>query len=451
MSRLSEWIREVNWDDEDIRNEYVYTSSIDELLELIAYLRGLIDADYLTPEYNPFTYVPNNELSGTGGCGEVNCKVIRAKKFATFSAIYADDVFIQLGLITNEHFDSYCSDDFDEKTIDDFKYDFIAEIEVIISYLTLIECGVVHIEPARKTYCKDCFQKSLLQRNDLIDITLIMEYVKEKVIIEATRYDKKDKELVIELKNIDDYFDGENLITSIRESEDNKFPSSYKKLGVMDKTERLWNNLIEEFVESEFVSACYYTNYCRENNAKLITSKPSDGMFAALTRGDNDAKYVLEVYKNLPQYDMPFIQNISIQKAMQLSEKESSAFDRYRIALNKAIEEQCKTNSKVEWQDIYNDILYPEFANLDLKLKNLREGSGFKKIFGDILIVGGVVTAGLLSGMIPMSFAGVGAALGGTAGITAFGNKIKDNQSNKKSKLRTNDYYFLWKLKNNSK
>lgn len=450
MSRLSEWIREVNWDNEDIRNEYVYTSSMEELLELIAYLRELIEADYLIPEYNPFTYVPNNELSGTGGCGEVNCKVRRAKKFATFSAIYADDVYLQLDLITNEHFDLYNSDDFDENTSYDFKYDFIAEIEVIISYLTLIECGIVHIEPARKTYCKDCFQKALLQRNDLIDITPIMEYVKEKVIIEATRYDKKNKELVIELKNINEYFDGEILITSIREREDNKFPKSYKKLGVMDKSEKLWNDLIEEFVESEFVSACYYTNYCRENNAKLITSKPSDGMFATLTRGENDAKHVLEVYNNLPQYDMPFFQNISIQKAIQLREKESAAFDRYRIALNKAIEEQCKTNSKVEWKDIYDDILYPEFANLNVKLKNLKEGSGFKKTFGDILIVGGVVTAGLLSGMIPMSIAGVGVALGGTTGITALGNKIKDNQGNKKAELRTNDYYYLWKLKNNS-
>ncbi|MCK9267258.1 MAG: hypothetical protein M0P14_00925, partial [Alkaliphilus sp.] len=97
---------------------------------------------------------------------------------------------------------------------------------------------------------------------------------------------------------------------------------------------------------------------------------------------------------------------------------------------------------------IYNDILYPEFANLDLKLKNLKEGT-FKKTFGDILIVGSVVTAGLLSGMIPMSFAGVGAALGGTAGVTALGNKLKDNQGNKEAELRTNDYYYLWKLKNN--
>jgi len=448
MSRLSEWIREVNWDNEDIRNEYIFTSSIEELLELIAYLRKLIEADYLMPEYNPFSYVPNNELSGIGGCREIGCKVRRAKKFATFSAIYADDVYIQLNLITSEHFDLYNHNDFNEKDSYDFKYDFVAEIEVIMSYLTLIECGVVHIEPVRKTYCKNCFQKVLLQRDDLIDITPIKQYVKEKVIIKAIEYDKKNKLLVAELRNIDDYFDGENLIVLIEEREDNKFFESHKKLGVMDKTERLWNDLIEEFVEGEFVSACYYANYCRENNAKLITSKLSDGMFAMLTRGENDAKHILDVYKNLPQYDMPFFQNISIQKAIQLREKESAAFNRYRIALNKAIEEQCKTNSKIEWQDIYNDILYPEFANLDLKLKNLKEGT-FKKTFGDILIVGSVVTAGLLSGMIPMSFAGVGAALGGTAGVTALGNKLKDNQGNKEAELRTNDYYYLWKLKNN--
>ncbi|MFV0516954.1 MAG: hypothetical protein ACK5MV_06125 [Aminipila sp.] len=447
MSRLSQWIREVNWENEELRNKYVFTASIDELLVLISYLRDLIEADYIIPEYNPFTYVPNNELSGTGGCSEVNCKVRRAKKFATFSAIYADDVYIQLNLITNEHFDYYNPADFDEESSFAIKYDFIADIEVILSYLELIECGVVHIEPVRKTFCKDCFQKVLLQTNNFIDITPINEYVKEKVIIEAIEYDEKNKQLVIELKNINDYFDGENLITSIKEKEDNKFPKSYKKLGIMDKTESVWNDLIEQFVENEFVSACYYTNYCRENNAKLITSKPSDGMFAMLTRGGDDVKHVLEVYKNLPQYDMPFFQNISIQKAMQLREKEGMAFDRYRIALNKAIEEQCKTNSKIEWKDIYDDILYPEFLNLDTKLNNLKDGI-FKKTFGDLLIVGGIVTAGLLAGFIPVSLSGIVGALGGTTGITALGKKLKDNHSNKKAELRTNDYYYLWRLKN---
>ena len=441
MSELSNWIRSVSWDDDTVRLKFMSTCSRDELFNLIEYLRDLIDKDYKQPKYNPYTFVPNNELSGTGGCSEIGCKLRRAKKFATFSAVYADDVFLQLQLITDEHFDMWEPSLMDNESFDKLKDAFNCDISVILTYLPLIEEGIVHIEPVRKLYCKKCFQRQLLQRNDLVDYSPIVKYVKDRVVIDVTESRRKLDYMFVELKNIDDYFDGENQILVVSGEEFRKLSNGDKKVGKKNVSREYWSKLIDDFVEKEFVSSCYYTKYCRDNDAKLITSKPSDGLFASITRGEN-AEEVLATYKNLPQYDMPFISNISIENALRLRKLEYEAFDRYRIALDKAVKEQCKTNSKVEWKDIYNDILYPEYNHLDLKLRNIKS-ENFVKTFGEILLLGGTITAGILTGFPIVTELAV------TAG-TALGAHLLAHKAENNIKLRENDYYYLWRLSKES-
>lgn len=447
MSKLCEWIKEVNWDDSIVRNEYILTCDIEELFNLIEYIRKLINEDYVAPEYSPYSFVPNNELSGTGGCSEINCKVRRASKFATFSAIYADYVYLQLNLITDEHFDMWNPSTMDKADIYAFKYAFNCDISVILAYLPLIEYGIAIIEPVRKLFCKECFQRKLLNRNDLVDYSAITQHVKENVIIELGKYSNRDKYATVELKNINNYFDGENLLYTLSRENLDKLNKYDRKPGIKSVKSPYWNKIIEEFVENEFVSSCYYTNYCRENNAKLITSKPSDAMFASITRSKDSAKNILETFKNLPQYEMPYIQQLSIENALHLREIEHEAFNNYRIALDKAVKEQCSTNEKIEWKDIYDDILYPEYAKLDMKLRNLSSGV-YSKTFSNMVVLLGTITGGVLSGVItktPQTIVGGALASGAAAEVIT---QAMTKRNFEKVELRQNDYYYLWRLRN---
>ena len=152
------------------------------------------------------------------------------------------------------------------------------------------------------------------------------------------------------------------------------------KTGTLITDPSLINNFIDNFIEDEFVSASYYASYCKSNNAKLITNKISDSMFMNLANQTKIDSNGLNYYNAIPKYDMPFVTNITIEKALQLRKVESESFNKYRIALNKAISEQRKTNSTLEWDDIYDDILFTEFCELDKKSENIRNRI-YKKYF----------------------------------------------------------------------
>lgn len=446
MSRLTEWIRDVSWDKGEVCNDFIWNSSIEEIFETILYIRRLIVEDFYIPEVKPYSFVPNDELSGFGGCMEVKCKIRRAKKFATFSALYADYVFVKLKMITNAHMEDWDFSDFREKDIFDFKYSFLGDMLVILQYLTLIEHGVIIIEPPRQTYCKDCFRKVMLGSSKEIDYSAITEFVKKNAEVILLPYKQRDSYVCFEIRNIEDYFDGESLLM-VREKSCLSHLRSVKS-GKKNNNEILIDSMLEQFVTNQFLDACYYTMECRKDSAKLITSKPSDALFAAITREKESDKAALESFTKLPQYDIPFFSDISLEKAMKLRELEGESFDRYRVALDSAVKEQCKTSSESEWKDIYSDILYPEFTKLDMKLRNIKDGI-FSKTFVDIFIITMAITAGVLSGSILETTGGtiVGGAIS-TAVSTGGVKNILMRPQEKKSELRENDFYFLWRLKN---
>lgn len=165
-----------------------------------------------------------------------------------------------------------------------------------------------------------------------------------------------------------------------------------------------------------------------------------------LTNQKSKPNHGLDYYNVIPKYDMPFVANITIEKALHLREIEGESFNKYRIALNKSISEQCKTNSTVEWSNIYDDILFPAFSELDEKLKNIRKGI-FKKTFYEIALVGTVISAGIYTGIIPSNITDIMKSIGiGTDTSITVTHQIFDKVPDKAT-LRENDYYFLWKLK----
>lgn len=116
MSKLIDYLESINLLSEQELWDYICENDIETLDTLIIYLRRLIDEDFQISEYTPFTFVPNADISGTGGCNEISCRMSRAQKFAVFSALYADKVYIQLQFITDEHYD-FC--DIDEIEADE--------------------------------------------------------------------------------------------------------------------------------------------------------------------------------------------------------------------------------------------------------------------------------------------------------------------------------------------
>lgn len=449
MSRVIEYLKEINLDNRKKVENYIRNSTTEELVILIEHLRNLIEQDYVVKKYNPFTFVPNNELSGAGGCFEINCKIERATRFAIFSSLYAEDVYIQLNFITSPH------DSFNIKEIDsdsqisfNFRYMLECDISILNTYSKLIESGIVHIAPPKNSYCKDCFHKEILGLEKFVDIEPIKKSILNKAKLYINSHEKKSDLVTFKVENMDEFFPEHGQIFAVPRKKLINLSNSSIKPGALITDRDLINDFVNNFVDGEFVSASYYASYCKNNNAKLITNKISDSMFMDLANQKNKLNHGLDCYNTIPQYDMPFVTDITIEKALQLREIEGESFNKYRIALNKSISEQHKTNSTLEWNDIYDDILFPAFSELDEKLKNIKNGL-YKKTFFEIGLVGTVISAGVYTGIVPNNIVDIMKSVGlGTSASIGLAHQVFSKIPGKET-LRENDYYFLWQLKKN--
>lgn len=195
----------------------------------------------------------------------------------------------------------------------------------------------------------------------------------------------------------------------------------------------------------------YTTKYCNEQKAKLITNKVSDAMFLSLKKDNQSLSEIMNYTNFLPEYDLLITNNLCIENVIRLRQEEAESFNKYRIALNKAVVEQNKTKNVTDWKKIYDDIIFPELNNLDMKMKQIRNGR-LNRFFCTMAVVGTTMIANAFGNMInPEMFSNI-PALGTSVGAAGV-NFILDKTSTKKSELQNNDYFFLWKLRksNNSK
>jgi|GEM_PF-899488 len=431
---------------ENLEN-YIWESKLQTLIDVAIQVRTIIDRTFIYKEYTPFSFVPSGELSGVGGCSEVNCKIGRARNFSIFSGLYADNVYLTLKFLTSIHFDTDIDDIYDHEY--NFRYMLWCDFTIITTYADLINFGIVQIAPTQKNFCLDCFQKKLLDLPYPVDLSTLEQYYLNKAKLTLEEYDPKLNSVNVSFENMDEFFplhtESVNFVGDILEL----LPKSERKSNTTIKNQKFKKAVVHEIVYDEFSEVCLYSLCCKNLDSKFITSKPSDGIFLEMTKPNKKYTQNISQIDNLPLYDLPIISDAPTSTILKLREIEGDSFNKYRIALNKAVQEHYNAENSVQVREIYDDIIYPAFQQLDERLHNLRSGM-FKKTFSSIVMVGSVISAGVYTGIIPPNAPEILAAIGGASVVTSAGINVMNNLTNKKSTLRENDFYFLWKLKDSS-
>jgi len=428
---------------ENLEN-YIWESKLQTLIDVAVQVRTIVDRMFRYKEYTPFSFVPSGELSGVGGCSEVSCKISRARNFSIFSGLYADNVYLTLDYLTSIHFDTDINDIYDNEY--NFRYMLWCDFTIIITYAELISFGIVQIAPTQKNICPDCFQKKLLELPQPVDLSSLEQYYFKKAKLTLEEYDPMLNSVRISFENMDEFFplhtESINFVGDILEL----LPISERKSNITIKNQKFKKAVLHNIIHDEFSEVCLYSLCCKNLDSKFITSKPSDGIFLEMTQSNKKNKQNIPRIENLPLYDLPIISDAPTSTILKLREIEEDSFNRYRIALNRAVQEHYNAETSVQIREIYDDIIYPAFQQLDERLHNLRNGM-FKKTFSTIVVVGSAISAGVYTGIIPPNVPEILAAIGGTSVLTSSGINVMNNLTNKKSALRENDFYFLWKLK----
>ena len=442
MNQLISYFNEINILTHEKLEDFIFSSELNVLINFAIEVRQIVEEDFNYNEYTPFSFVPSTELSGAGGCREVNCKIRRAEDFSIFSGLYADNVYLTLNFLTALHFDT------DIEMIyfyeDDFRYMLWCDFSIILVNAELIKRGIVQIVPTQKNVCPDCFQKQLLGLPNPVDLSALKNHYIDNAQLIVNNYDKNEDRIQIAFENMSDFFPLHTESMTFENDILDLLPKKERKINKIIKNLKFKTAVINELLDSEFSDVCLYSLCCKNMDSKFITTKPSDAMFLEMTQQRNNRISTIE---NLPLYDLPIISSIPMNTILKLREVENDSFNRYRIALNRAIKENYNSKNKKQIKEVYDDILYPAFQNLDERLRNIKTGM-FRKTFSTIMVVGSVISAGLYTGIIPPNAQEIFLTLGGTSALTKFGmDKIK-SLIEEKEQIRENDFYFLWRLKN---
>lgn len=424
---------------------YVTKATNKDITRLILGMRNAVNnQEHKLNDHSPFSFIASPEISGAGGCMERSCRLKRTETFTIYSALYADKVYINVNSINNPHFIEALTSG--NKVL---KYYFATDLLMLNQLRPLLEKDIVRIVKPEFQFCQDCVQKYLEPIGLNIDIDEIENYYIDS--IEAYISYNHDYDVFnISFKNVGDFFEHGTMIHKLNEVDlqlRNKIKSSPSNIYCLTKEEIKNYGFFKRVLKQEINRLKMHALEARILNSKLLTSKNFDS-FAFETAINNETKTnsFVGIMREIPIYSLPLIYGTGVDNILRIREEENDAFKKYRLALNKATKERLKSYSAKELNEIYEDIIYPSFTELDISLNKLRKSS-LKKLLGEFIIVASVVSMGVSTGFVPSDPKSILTTLGGISALTKAGSSAFE-WVRKKDEIKENDYYFLWKLKN---
>ena len=376
--------------------------------------------------------------------------IVRSGHHGPDFALYSDTVYIQNYFSDYQH-----TEEFDEVLLRD---NFIGNILCLLKAKPLIDKGLVKVFAFEGHMCADCIGDKIVKNE---------KHSGKKI---QAAYNETIKEITSTL-SMQAFCDGEFFKLNISAPDDviehggvvytKKFPfdffaesktlfrkvlsgevvelskSMVRKSGFGEYTA---NKIIENITYEAFLNSTLKTNF--------------------VTNRSSHIKFLSKVSNNAPQEDrnriagkylqtiVPVAAEVDIQDIIKLRSRERDSFIQFRGALNRAIDEyygRKKSFTEKEAKELYHDVIAPEVSGLEIKVKKASKdlkNDSFRSAAGIV----GSISFGMYSGVLPPNWMAIAQA----AGLFKFGSDfIKGVMAlgDARNEIKTEDYYFLWKLK----
>lgn len=422
----------------------IHSRSTEDVYEFSETL-ALIAKYHFQPSTKPnenFSFIANSSLSGGNQpCSFAKCREKKLNELITFSALYADEVYIQnpfenvmLGGVGNI------------KEVD--RQELVYGIGNYFYLKPLIEEGIIKYAQNEVSLCQhhhETIAKPLAVRIAEKEEQLYEAIHKILLHLSSVTFDiGKGAGPFLKISGPDNLIEHGEMyfhfykplppfITSLL---DKKLPYTLSRQEIIDSEvlRVIINPILRDLSNQEWHSVFYGTSYLCDNKTKMqIASKLNSGAYAASSLA----------FENSMQHYLPAIYCQDMKTITQLRKSEEEAFAVYRDKL-RALIHKSKPWDEKEVASVFRDQLLPEINNIDKKIKDwkskTKESLKEKMIFGT-----GAVSMGLYAGMLPMNIGEIIAAIGG--GTAAVGAAMDYNKTLKeKEEARSNDFYFLWQV-----
>lgn len=423
--------------------------SLGEFVDIAKEIKARIKSNY-KPVKNPlFSHSASLSLGGSSlECSYIDCRIQRINNLARFALMYSDKVFI------DNFFGGYTDLD-SNADLSWAKENFFDDLLVIHEIRPLVEKGFIEFFAPETNVCFSCHARRFLGESAVKKFNrsykkLQLEYLNKMSVVA----DREPDGICFSCKGPEPYFDHEKVRTAFHVPDPLiKRPSILKKIQDR-KTVPISKTLVRDLgLHIEYAhdivtnaifglatSNCLNTTFLTDNDLHIHFLNSLHSIFEISRRNLIAEKYLTSM--------VPFLEDIELKNIIKLRRREAEAFILYRKALNDAIDSFISYSgsfSEKDAQSLYADVIAPSLAQLDTKIKKAKRDLVSKPLRSLTGIVG-VISFGLLTGLVPSDISEIVKALG----LLKFGSDfIKDTMAfgDTDKSIRGDQFYFLWKVK----
>lgn len=435
MSKIIEYMQELDLTSQEKIERYFFDTDLETLLTFDEYMCDLAFQDWSISEYSPYSFSPSMDVSGFGGCSQIDCKLERAHKFNKYACLYSDTVYLIVDSITNPH-----SPEITDKNERQYRYELFCDYSLLFLYSGLISKGIAKVIPPNFSICPNCFSELIINEKELSQLEPIIVEYSRKAILEATMYNRSKQLGLLSIKNLPELFPDHDGFVSMQNGFGYDILKNVRKFPHVISDNVFSYQFMKEYIIGHYLTAKFETFISSAYQSKFITAKASDKALIDIT-----SKATIGTTP-APIFEMPFLDNLDTNTILSLRETEYHAFNEYRIALDNATKIFVTNPEGVDAKEIYDDVVYPAFVKLDAMFDRTKRMHAFKNMC-ELAIISSSVTLGVMNSTIPNDPVGIITALGGSSALVKqLGNTI-ERKLTSGNELEKQDFYFLWKLK----
>lgn len=429
------------WSQGDIE-EAVFNSP-EEYVHEFAEVMALISKHHFYSSNSPnenFSFIANSSLSGGAHpCSAPECRKKKLDQLASFSALYADEVYIQ-----NPFEKILLGGNIREVE----RHEVLAGIQNYLYLKPLIEKGIVKYATINVNFCEQHsdeiakpLSESIRRKEDKL-IEALEAYIKRKCKVTFGYSGGNRLKPFFEIAGPKDIIEHGSIYFHAYESipnlfkpfmkKDDPYLLSYEEVESSRVLDLVIGPIVNDLSTQEWHSALNGTSYLCDNKTHMkVASKINSKAYVANS----------DVFEKSLKHYLPVIYSKSPASILDLRMREEEAFSVYRDKLNKFMKESSSWD-EVEVSKIFREQLLPEINLIEKKVKdwkaNTREGIAQKLLFGTA-----IASFGLYEGLLP---ANIGELVTAVGGATAVAGTLMDYNKTLKEKqeARKNDFYFLW-------
>lgn len=429
----------------------IRAASPDEIFEFCDQLSDITSVGNFEIDTSLYSHSASLALSGAKDpCKNLDCRLQKVKELSHFATLYSDRVFIN-----NFTYENLLHSDINNEDHDELRFNFICDLKIYEYLFPLLEKNIV-VPVTHPDICPHCLTIQSIGETNEDKYKKIYNYL----------LDKYYNEVKFSLE----YYDGEYALLAKGPEDLLRHGNAYMIYKNKDKIKNLTSSIIDKLHSSGEV-------ILKKKEAKLISAGEdiADGLMRTVSFEVGGAKSLRTYYLSERELEiqilkqitddpatkkcsnlmgnylnclLPFIDDIPPIDLLKLRKNEEDSFILFRSALSKAIEEYKENGHSFTERDaqmVYADIIQPELAKLESKVKRAKRhfhNDSRRKIIGwaGALSVGfyaGLFTSNPITGSIAF-------------GVTKAASELLENlmaNSDAEESIKDDELYFLWKVK----